>query len=415
MIIIEKDRINDDDLKLAIENGIIDSSYVKAQVDNMRRDYILRNHKYAITACKNGKFYSFLPKPGGGKKQIKRNSREEVEDVIVQFYKNEESNHQTTFMDVYNEWRTFKDQMVSDNTVVKYNTDCDRFFTYSDFAYLPIKNITEDEISVFIKNTTTELFLAKKATKSLFGYLHNTFLFGCRHKYIENDPMQFLASKDFYKYCTESTRSQKEQVINNKDWELLQEKFKKDHEKNPNYIPIYAVEFAALTGMRVGEISALTWDCIFDDYFLINKSEKYNRKTGEYYISKTKTMKDRIFPITDEIRDVLQTVKKIEMQNGYISEFVFSNENGRIHTNVISSCLKNKCRQLGITEKGIHAYRKTLNSKMRLNGVSAIVAGSLLGNSKEVNDEYYTFDISNLAEKQGIIAEINAKDKASGS
>ena len=37
----------------------------------------------------------------------------------------------------------------------------------------------------------------------------------------------------------------------------LQYRFQKDHEKKPNYIPTYAIEFASLTGMRVGEISAL--------------------------------------------------------------------------------------------------------------------------------------------------------------
>ena len=85
---------------------------------------------------------------------------------------------------------------------------------------------------------------------------------------------------------------------------------------------------------------------------------------------------------------------------------------GRVHTNIISSCIKNKCRQLGIEEKGIHAYRKTLNSKMRCNGVSSTVAASLLGHSKEVNENYYTFDISDIAEKAKIVSEINGVQKS---
>lgn len=375
----------------------------------MKRDTILKQHKYAITECKDGKFYTFLPKPGGGRKQIKRNTRKELEDIIVEYYKSNDTTKQISFLDVYCEWRKFKDQMVSDNTVVKYGTDFNRYFLDRDFSNLPIQIITEDEISIFIKDITTELSLPKKSTKTLFGYLHNTFLFAYRHGTINKDPMQFLTPKDFYKYCTASNRSKKEQIINDTDWNLLKEQFEKDHIKNPCYIPTYAVELAALTGMRVGEISALTWDCIFDDYFVINKSEKFNRLTGEYYIAQTKNMKDRVFPITEEIRELFQTVKKIEMQNGFISEFVFSNKDGRIHNGVISSCIKNKCRQVGITEKGIHAYRKTLNSKMRCRGVSAVVAGSLLGNSKEVNDQYYTFDVSNLGEKHQIISSITNK------
>ena len=105
---------------------------------------------------------------------------------------------------------------------------------------------------------------------------------------------------------------------------------------------------------------------------------------------------------------MLDTVKMVEMKNGYISEWVFSNENGRIHAPIISSCIKNKCRQLGIDEKGIHAFRKTLNSKMRCSGVSATIAASLLGHTEEVNEKYYTFDVSSLKEKNDIVTKVTA-------
>lgn len=42
-----------------------------------------------------------------------------------------------------------------------------------------------------------------------------------------------------------------------------------DYKNKPSYIPTYAVEFASLTGMRVSEISALTWDCITDNISLL--------------------------------------------------------------------------------------------------------------------------------------------------
>ena len=401
------------ELKFALENGIIDMSYVKAQVEIMRREKILKQHKYAITAGKDGYYYTYLPDPEKGRRLFKRRTREGIEDVVVEYYK-KTANAPITFKEVYNEWRTYKDQMVEDNTIVRYKSDYKRYFEKSKFINMPISGLTEDDISVFIKNTITELSLPKKSTKTLFGYLHNTFLFACRHHYIDVDPMQFLEPKDFYQYCTESKRAKKEQIINTHDWEILQKQFQDDHRKNPAYIPTYAVELAALTGMRVGEISALTWDCVFDEYILINKSEKYNRNTKEYYISDTKNKKSRMFPVTPEIEKLLQQIKKVELQNGFLSEFVFSNKSGRIHVNVISSCIKNKCRQLGITEKGIHAYRKTLNSKMRRDGVSSTVAASLLGHSKEVNDAYYTFDVADLNMKKSIIGKINAEEAIVG-
>ena len=398
-------------LNFAMSNGIINVSHIQEQMDMAKRDNYLKQHQYSIGHDKDGNWYTYLPDAKKGRRFLKRKSKELLENEIVDFYKKQES--AITFLDVYKEWREYKDQMAgSDNTVVRYDSDFKRYFDGNTFCNNAIDSITEDDVNVFIKKHITEKNLPKKAAKTLFGYIHNTLLFACRHKYIDEDPMRFMAAKDFYKYCVPSNRSLKEQVINDNDYQKLLACFQKSYNKRPNYIPIYAVEFASLTGMRVGEIAALTWDSITDDYIIVNKSEKYNRKTKQYYIEDTKNKKHRVFPLTDEIKILLNNVKKVELQYGYICEYVFANESGRVHTNIISSCIKNKCRQLGIEEKGIHAYRKTLNSKMRCNGVSSTVAASLLGHSKEVNENYYTFDISDIAEKAKIVSEINGVQKS---
>ena len=76
---------------------------------------------------------------------------------------------------------------------------------------------------------------------------------------------------------------------------------------------------------------------------------------------------------------------------------------------MISSCLKNKCRQLGIEERGIHAYRRTVNSMLRNDGVSVTVAAALLGHTEEVNEKHYTFDVSNIEDKRKAVSRVNAE------
>src|SRR5699024_7217646 len=121
----------------------------------------------------------------------------------------------------------------------------------------------------------------------------------------------------------------------------------------------------------------------------------------------TKNSKIRFFPLTDEIKKLLHKIQMVEKEYGYLCEWVFANENGRIHAKTISSCIKTKCRQVGIDEKGIHAFRKTLNSNMRCRGVSSTVAASILGHSRMVNEQYYTFDVTDMLEKAKIVEEIN--------
>ncbi len=385
----------------------IDMARAREQDTMKKRDLFLNMHKqfHKIWKGSDGKWCTYLPDDKKGRKFVKKNTEEDVENTVIEYYtKQAQQSIQRSFMDVYYEWRGYHDKMVTDNTTVRHDEDIPRYFEGTDFANQNIKKFTEDDITVFIKTNIDEKNLCKKAAKTLYGYISNTFAFAERHEYIEKDPTRYLKAKDFYQYCEQSKRSQREQVIKNEYYQLISDKLAQDHIKTPNYIPSYAVEFAFMTGMRVGEIAGLTWDCIFDEYILIDKSEKYNQKTKEYFISKTKTGKERVFPMTSEIRVLLAKVKEIEIENGWIGKWVFANENGRIHFRIFSSCIKNKCKQCGIQTFGIHACWKTLNSNMRSNGVSSVVAASLLGHSPEVNEKYYTFDVTNVSDKAGIIS-----------
>ena len=178
------------------------------------------------------------------------------------------------------------------------------------------------------------------------------------------------------------------------------------------YIVQYAVELSMYTGMRVGELSGLKWEDIdlVKKTLTICRSEKYNRKTKEYYISTTKNDKVRVIPLTSEMEDVLARVKKAEMTNGFLGEFVFCNEYGRVHARTISDCVRNKTMSKEFEHtKSIHAIRRTLNSNLRCNGVSVTVAASILGHTEKVNEENYTYDVSNMDYKTSIISELNRK------
>ena len=158
--------------------------------------------------------------------------------------------------------------------------------------------------------------------------------------------------------------------------------------------------------MRVGELSALKWEDI--DYnnetITICRSEKYSRISKEYYISTTKNDKIRKIPLTDNMKDVLYRTKEDEIRKGYISEFVFCDENGRIHANRISCWTRNNTLTKEFYNvKSIHAIRRTLNSNMKCMGVSTPVAAAILGHTEKVNEENYTYDTSSMTEKKKVV------------
>lgn len=407
------DELNINDFQKAIKHGIINEAYVRECIENMKREEILQNHSYKITQGKDGNWRTYVKdstKPSGCR-LIKKSTEKKLQDELVKYY-GEQKNKALTFKDVYFQWREVQEKLVTDNTAYKYDTDYNRFLKDSAFEQLPIARITEDIIKVFFHDSIKQNNLTKGAFKKLYGYVNNTFAKAYREKIIIENPMIRFVCKQFYTYCEEVDKPIEKQIFSEEEENLILEKLHSEYVSKPNYMPNYAVEFASLTGMRVGEIVALKWEDIHTEgklsYFVINKSEKYNRKTKEYFIDKTKNKKIRKFPIDDKIKRFLFEVKKVQFKYGFYGEWVFANEEGRIHAPVVSSCIKNKCRQLNITERGIHAFRKTLNSELRCSGVSEVVASALLGHSPQVNREYYTFDTSSMQDKTEIIARIHA-------
>lgn len=373
-----------------------------------KREEIIKNHPYKIYQGSDGKWHTYLPDEKKGRIPKKNKDYDALIDVLVQFY-DAEKEKPKTFIDAYYLWRSTHDLELCDNSIVRYDTDYKRFFKGSEFEQTPITKINSEKIEAFILTNIKEKKLGKKACKALFGYIKNTIYSARVNKLITDNPVEFLQAKQFYKFCTERERSQAKTIITDSRWKLINDQIERDKVNNPTYLPVYAVQLAMLTGFRVSELSALRWDSITDDCIIVDKSEKYNRKTKQYYIDKTKNKKIRVFPVTNEIRKLLNSIKKVSIQAGILTEWVFSDSNGRINAPVISSCIHNKCFQLGIETTSIHACRRTVNSKLRCNGVSATMAASLLGHTETVNDNYYTFDVTSIKEKANVVSTINSQ------
>ena len=365
------------------------------------RERLLKEHIYKIWEGKDKNWYTYLPNDKKGRILKKRKTKEEIEKLVVKYYKEQEKPEKVTFKFAYDRWLkahavTFK----SDNTLVKYESDYKRFFEGREIEFWSVSSFNEENIREFIISMCRQLELQPKACKTLCSYIRNTLKSAKIHKDITENPFDNLETKQFYPYCKKVIKTAKERTISGQEFKLLYERFQQDYEKKPDYIPTYAVEFASISGFRVGEISALMWKDIRNGVIHVDKSEKYNRKTKEYWIDSTKNEKERDVPLTDEMVDLLERVKSTEEKYGCLSEYVFSNEKGRIHAPVISSCAKNKCKQIGIPVKSIHSYRRTFSSKLKCNGVSSTVVASILGHTEEVNEKYYTYDVTEMSEKK---------------
>lgn len=224
-------------------------------------------------------------------------------------------------------------------------------------------------------------------------------------KVIPYNPCDYIDLPLFKKFCLSSEFDTNKRVIKNDDCQILLENLKKWYQTQPEYIPLYCIELALLTGLRAGELAYLRWDHIDSvrKVIRIDGSQKWNPKTKTYYDSKTKTARIREIPLSDEIEEFLLVLKSIEMKCGYITEYVFSDKNGRIDRQILTNCARRKCAMSGLEAKGLNTLRRTYNSRLKEMGVSTTIAAALLGHSRMTNEKYYTYDTTTQEEKSEVV------------
>ena len=86
--------MNEQDLlKLALENGILDIQHIQHEIQMRENEKYLNQHPYSIWEGKNGKHYTYIQDDDTDKRKlVKRNTKEEIEKVVIDYWKSKVEN-----------------------------------------------------------------------------------------------------------------------------------------------------------------------------------------------------------------------------------------------------------------------------------------------------------------------------------
>ena len=394
-------------LRFAIDNGIIDYATIQQQIELKKRKEYLEKHTYAVWNDKNDFWRTYIVEERDGKKErrlLKKKTKEDLEDAIIDYYQDKDSN---TFKNRYDKWIERQQIFgVTNSTVYKYRTDYNRFFKGYPIENIDICDITDEDMALHITSVLNEKAIPYKALQGIFSNINGVFKKAIYDTIIPKgeNPCDYIDLAMFKRFCCEKDyKTTKQRTLSDDERKALLDMLHNPKAKNVNIVANFAIELALYTGMRVGELSGLKWEDINakDGYIIVCHSEKRDRLNNTTYISSTKNNKIRVLPLTDEIRDVLKRTKEYELSKGYLGEFVFQDKNGRVHAYVISKCMMRKTQNNDnfSSVKSIHTIRRTLNSNLRNAGVPITTASSLLGHTTKVNELNYTYDTVELSQK----------------
>lgn len=132
--------------------------------------------------------------------------------------------------------------------------------------------------------------------------------------------------------------------------------------------------FALHTGLRFGELIALTWDDINFKENVLTVSKSVSRGL----LGSTKNNKIRHIPLSKDLIKILETGRITKNK----SDLLFPNKVGKFQ--IQERCrhwLHQVCMKVGLRKIGWHAFRHTFASRLAENGISMRTIQELLGHS----------------------------------
>lgn len=149
-------------------------------------------------------------------------------------------------------------------------------------------------------------------------------------------------------------------------------------DSSSSYSSRYMIATAILTGMRLSEIQALTWNDIDWMHQTININKSWNMYTRTFKPTKNKSS-NRVIKVNRELLTLLSQLKK-----RHISNMVFMTQFGTIPTSsAVNKVLRNLLTELNINRENFHFHslRHSHVALLLANGIDLYAISKRLGHS----------------------------------
>lgn len=393
-------------LKIAVLNGTVKIDDVQRELEMKERTEILEKHQYKITQGKDGKWRTYLPDSSrkNNRRQIKKATREKIEEEVVKYYRQQEQKKELTLEELYPEWLKYYSLHVGAvGTVKRVTSDWKRFYQNDKLIKMSISKITKVELDVWAHEMVKHYKMTKTCYFNMSMILRKMMNYALEMEYISYNPFEGVKvdSKLFYKKKKPANETQ---VYTEEEEIALVEEAWKDYLKNPEVTTPLAVILLFYLGVRVGEVVALKDTDIHGNTIEIESMERrvFQSEDGiEYHqvdrqiVENTKTPAgNRKLPVVKEAMDIIKIAIAANQRLGYKKDFyLFTNKGKRITDSAVRWRVEKYCKHLGIAYRSPHKIRKTYISKLIDLGISINTIREFAGHVDEKTTYHsYCFD-----------------------
>lgn len=392
-------------MEFLANNDTIDLAHIQTELmETKKRKKYLNMHKYSIYEGKDGKWYTTLPDAEKGRRKVRRSTKKEIQDIVIEFWKDQEEN--PTIEELFNEWNDLRLERnkISNGTYDRYKSVFKRHF--QDFGKRKIRGVEPEDVEDFLEMELARLNLTAKAFSGLKSTMMGILKRAKRKKMISfnlADLMDALdvSDRDFKKVIKEDY----EEVFDEEETQKIMQYCCENMDVRNTGILLMFV-----TGIRVGELVALKHGDIKDNYICVRRTEtRYKKPSGVGYIFDIKE-----FPKTEAgVRDVVVPkdyqflLRRMKEMNAF-GEYIFTSDSGkRLTTESIRKRQARICNKLNIYHKSPHKVRKTVGTILfdeKLD--NNLIQGQMGWASVAVGENHYHRNRKSIDQKEHILSSI---------
>lgn len=400
---IDYDLKNEELLKFALENGILDMPHVKEQIEMVKRKELLEKHPYKIWQGKDNKFYTYLPDKEKGRILKKRLTQTDIESEVIEYWKSELEDPMLS--EVFSEWNDRRLELgkISKPTWQRNQQIFNRHF--SSLGNMKIKSLTESDICDFLEEQISEFNLTSKAFSGLKSITKGFLKRAKKRKLIDLNINDIFSDMDL-------TDSSFKKIIKEDNQEVFNdEELSKvfDYLMSNLDIKNMGILLMFISGVRVGELVTLKHSDFDGNTFKVRRTETRIPKEMQGYNYEVKEFpKSNAGVRTVVIPDSYEwLLNKLKLSNPF-GEYIFCNENGeRLTTNCIRNRMYRICRKLNIVAKSPHKVRKTYGTILLDNNIDKKFITCQMGHTSIITTEnHYHRNRKSIQQKTEIISSV---------
>ncbi len=365
------------------------SSDVLSQIDNMIDEQYLQRHNHKIMYLDNTGYYKTrVDRPEGSApkyRQIKSRTMEGLRKKIADHYKAIEN--KATIHRLFYEWigERVKYHEIEASTRDRMETDFLRFFVSTGFDTRCIDEISERELSCWIKDTICENHLTKKAWGNLRCIIVGVFKYAKELGYTSLSISYFLSDlnlptrmfrKTYHDPDREVFTDEELQKILN--W-IQDEK----HPERMDSLSNLGILLCIFTGLRAGELSSLKYSDVSEKKLMVARTQTRHKGEKDYdYVVREETKgRDgrRYIAIPPVVHTIIDRIRSLNPGGEYM--FVSPATGKRMKAESFSDKLEKICKYIDIPVKRLHKMRRTYASMLLDAGIPESIITNQMGHT----------------------------------